>query len=125
MNTISSAPSASQPPLAFRRSTLAYKPGLARNRWNLAFTGLAAVFSLIAVLPLVLVLAYVLIKGGSLISLQLLTSLPPAPGLEGGGIGNAILGTVVVILIVSFIAILVGVGGGIYLVKYFFLGFFV
>ena len=118
MNTISSAPSASQPPVAFRRSSLAYKAGLARNRWNLAFTGLAAVFSLIAVLPLVLVLAYVLIKGGSLISLQLLTSLPPAPGLDGGGIGNAILGTLLVTVIASLIAIPVGVGGGIYLAEY-------
>ena len=94
--------------MAFRRSSLAYKAGLARNRWNLAFAGLAAVFSLIAVLPLVLVLGYVLIKGGSLISLQLLTSLPPAPGLDGGGIGNAILGTLLVTVIASLIAIPVG-----------------
>jgi phosphate transport system permease protein len=69
-------------------------------------------------LPLVLVLAYVLFKGGSLISANLLTQLPPAPGLEGGGIGNAILGTVIVTLIASLIAIPVGVGGGIYLAEY-------
>jgi phosphate transport system permease protein len=107
-----------QPSLQFRRSSLRYRPGLARNRWNLAYTALAALFAAIAVLPLVLVLGYVLFKGGSLISLQLLTQLPPAPGLEGGGIGNAILGTFLVTVIASLIAIPVGVGGGIFLAEY-------
>ena len=102
----------------FQRFSLRYRPDLARNRWNLAFTLLAGVFALIAVLPLVLVLAYVLFKGGSLITASLLTQLPPAPGLEGGGIGNAIQGTIVVTLIASLIAIPVGVGGGIYLAEF-------
>ena len=102
----------------FRRSSLRFTPTLSRNRWNLLFTLVAAGFALIAVLPLVLVLVYVLIKGGSLLSLSLLTQLPPPPGLEGGGIGNAIVGTIVVTLIASLIAIPVGVGGGIYLAEY-------
>ncbi len=61
----------------------------------------AGLFALIAVIPLVLVLGYVLFMGGSLISAQLLTELPPPPGLDGGGIGNAILGTIIVTLIAS------------------------
>ena len=56
-------------------------------------------FSTIAVLPLILVLLYVLIQGGRLISIGLFTQLPPAPGLDGGGIGNALIGTVVVTLL--------------------------
>jgi len=99
-------------------SSLRFSPSLPRNRWNSFFSAIAALFSLIAVLPLVLVLGYVLFKGGSLISAQLLTQLPPAPGLEGGGIGNAILGTILVTLIASLIAIPVGVGGGVYLAEY-------
>ena len=102
----------------FQRSTLTYSSGLPRNRWNLFCTSLAGLFAAIAVLPLVLVLVYVLIKGGSLITAQLLTQLPPAPGLAGGGIGNAIVGTIVVTLVASLIAIPVGVGGGIYLAEY-------
>jgi phosphate transport system permease protein len=100
------------------RSSLRYRAALPRNRRNTIFTVVASLFSLVAVLPLVLVLAYVLIKGGSLISLQLLTLLPPPPGLAGGGIGNAILGTCVVTLMASLIAIPVGVGGGIFLAEY-------
>ena len=98
--------------------SLHFRASLPRNRWNSFFSLLAALFAVIAVIPLVLVLAYVLIKGGSLISAQLLTDLPPPPGLDGGGICNAILGTLVVTLIASLVAIPVGVGGGIYLAEY-------
>ena len=100
------------------RLTLHYDPGLKRNRFNQIANAIAATFSAVAVIPLFLVLIYVLIQGGRLLSLQLLTELPPAPGLEGGGIGNAIIGTIVVTLIASLIAIPVGVGGGVYLSEY-------
>ena len=98
--------------------SLQFKASLPRNRWNSFFSVVAGLFALIAVIPLVLVLGYVLFMGGSLISAQLLTELPPPPGLDGGGIGNAILGTIIVTLIASLIAIPVGVGGGIYLAEY-------
>ena len=97
---------------------LSYKPRAARNVGSRVLTVVAAIFSGIAVLPLVLVLGYVLIKGGSTISLNLLTELPPPPGLEGGGIANAIVGTLVVTLVAALIAIPVGVGGGIFLAEY-------
>jgi phosphate transport system permease protein len=99
-------------------SSLHYKPALLRNRLNALATVVAGVFAAIAVLPLVLVLAHVLVQGGRLLSLRLFTELPPAPGLEGGGIGNAMLGTLIVTLLSSAIAIPVGVGGGIYLAEY-------
>jgi phosphate transport system permease protein len=102
----------------FQRSSLTLQRGLARNRWNQLFTLVAALFTALAVLPLVVVLAYVLIKGGTLISLQLLTELPPPPGLDGGGIGNAIIGTLLVTLIAALIAVPVGVGAGVYLAEY-------
>ena len=97
---------------------LSYQPRAARNVGSRVLTVVAAIFSGIAVLPLVLVLGYVLIKGGSTISLNLLTELPPPPGLEGGGIANAIVGTLVVTLVAALIAIPVGVGGGIFLAEY-------
>lgn len=98
--------------------SLHFRASLPRNRWNTFFSLLAGLFALIAVIPLVLVLGYVLFMGGSLISAQLLTELPPPPGLDGGGIGNAIVGTIIVTLIASLVAIPVGVGGGIYLAEY-------
>lgn len=97
---------------------LSYKPGLGRNINSRVLTVIAGIFSAIAVLPLLLVLGYILLKGASKISLTLLTELPPPPGLEGGGIGNAILGTLVVTIIAGLVAIPVGVGGGIFLAEY-------
>ncbi|QBE69076.1 Phosphate transport system permease protein PstA [Synechococcus sp. WH 8101] len=97
---------------------LSYKPGLQRNLLSRLLTLIAGLFSAICVLPLVLVLAYVLIMGGGKISLALFTQLPPPPGLEGGGIGNAIIGTIIVSIIAGLIAIPVGVGGGIFLAEY-------
>jgi phosphate transport system permease protein len=115
--TSTTSPLPAQQP-SFSRSSLRLNSSLARNRWNQFFTVVAAVFAVMAVLPLVLVLGYVLVKGGTLLSIRLLTELPPPPGLDGGGIGNAIIGTIVVTLVASLIAIPVGVGGGIYLAEY-------
>ena len=97
---------------------LSYKPALSRNISSRILTILSGLFAGIAVLPLILVLGYVLVKGASKISITLLTELPPPPGLEGGGIGNAIVGTFVVTMIAGLVAIPVGVGGGIYLAEY-------
>ena len=97
---------------------LSYKPALSRNISSRILTILSGLFAGIAVLPLILVLGYVLVRGASKISITLLRELPPPPGLEGGGIGNAIVGTFVVTMIAGLVAIPVGVGGGIYLAEY-------
>jgi len=118
MITPESATGETSAPVAFIRNNLFYDPSLKRNRFNGFFNVLAVVFASIAVLPLILVLAYVLVKGGGLIRPSLFTSLPPAPGSTGGGIGNALLGTLIVTMLASLIAIPVGVGGGIFLAEY-------
>ena len=100
------------------RPDLSYKPALGRNISSRILTIISGLFAGVAVLPLILVLGYVLIRGASKINITLLTELPPPPGLEGGGIGNAIIGTIVVTTIAALVAIPVGVGGGIYLAEY-------
>lgn len=102
----------------FDRRPLTFNSSLKRNRINRLLTAIAALFSAIAVLPLVLVLAYVLYKGGEMLSFALFTELPPPPGLDGGGIGNAIVGTLVVTFVASCVAIPIGVGGGVFLNEY-------
>ena len=99
-------------------SDLSYKPLQRRNISSRSLSFLAALFAAIAVLPLILVLGYVLVQGGRRISLALLTQLPPPPGLEDGGIANAIVGTLVVTAIAALFAVPVGVGGGIFLAEY-------
>lgn len=102
----------------FERRPLQFDPGLRRNRINRMLTVMSALFAAVAVLPLVLVLLYVLLQGGRLLSLRLFLELPPAPGMAGGGIGNAVLGTIVVTLLATLITVPIGVGGGVYLSEY-------
>ena len=97
---------------------LNYKTWEKRNIVSRLLSVLAGLFSIVCVLPLIAVLAYILIKGMSTLSLDLFTQLPPPPGGEGGGFGNAIVGSIIVTLIAALIAIPIGVGGGIYLAEY-------
>ena len=103
------------------KNSLYYNKNIKRNIAGMLLTTLSSAFALISIVPLFLVLIYVLIKGGSQINLSLITNLPEPPGYDmntAGGIGNAILGTVLVTLIASLISIPIGVGGGIYLCEY-------
>ncbi len=99
------------PDLRFRRRNV-------RNIIDLILTLIAALFAIVAVLPLLFVLAYVLKEGASKFSLDLFLLEQPAPGLDGGGIGNAIQGSLIVTAIASAFAIPIGIGGGIFLAEY-------
>ncbi len=76
------------------------------------FCGLLAV---LAAVPLVSVLYMLIVRGSARLSFALFTELPPAAGVHGGGIGNAIVGTLLVVLIAAVISIPVGVLSGVYL----------
>jgi phosphate transport system permease protein len=85
---------------------------------NVAFSVLIAVMAFVALLPLFSVLAMLLVQGGQRLSLALFVELPPAAGMEGGGIGNAILGTLLMVGIASFIAVPVGILGAVYTAEF-------
>lgn len=97
---------------------LSYKSWRKRNISSRLLSFLAGVFACMAVLPLIAVLIYILIKGAASLNIDLFTQLPPPPGGSGGGVGNAILGSIVVTAIATMLAIPIGVGGGIYLAEY-------
>ena len=87
----------------------------ARLRGDKAFLGGILAISLVAVLPLVLILAFVIVRGASSINWQFLTELPKPMGETGGGISNAIVGTVILIFVASVISIPLGILAGIFL----------
>lgn len=68
-----------------------------------------------ALLPLFLILTDVFRKGFRVINWQFLTSMPKATGESGGGIANAIVGTVLLIGIASVLAVPLGIAAGVYL----------
>ncbi|MBJ7899699.1 MAG: phosphate ABC transporter permease PstA [Cyanobacteria bacterium RI_101] len=89
-----------------------------RTLVGLAMTGVAGACLLLTLIPLFAVLIYVTIQGVSRINLDLFTKLPPPPGLSGGGVANAIMGTLIVVSIAVAIAVPIGVLAAIYLSEF-------
>ena len=75
------------------------------------------VVALVAAVPLVSVLYMLIVHGGARLSLDLFTELPPAGFELGGGFGNAIVGTVVMVAIASVISVPIGVLAAAYLAE--------
>jgi len=77
------------------------------------------VFSTILVLILLGSMLYTIIfKGISVINIDFLTKLPTPVGEAGGGFGNAIQGSIIVVGIASIIGIPLGLTAGMYLAEY-------
>ncbi len=87
----------------------------ARLRGDSAFRGLVLGLSLLATVPLVLILLFIVVRGASSINWQFLTELPKPIGEAGGGISNAIVGTVILVAVASIISIPLGIFAGIFL----------
>ncbi|MGZ8995051.1 MAG: phosphate ABC transporter permease PstA [Rhodospirillales bacterium] len=80
-------------------------------------TGFTWLIALIAAVPLFSVLYMLIVEGGSRLSLELFTELPPAGFEMGGGFGNAIVGTLVMVGIATLISVPVGILAAAYLAE--------
>jgi phosphate transport system permease protein len=89
-----------------------------RSLFDLMLTGLAFALAALAMLPLFSVLLMLITRGGPVLSLDLFTELPPAAGMVGGGIGNAILGTLIVVSIAASLSIPIGILAAVYLAEF-------
>ncbi|MFH7027799.1 MAG: phosphate ABC transporter permease PstA [Heteroscytonema crispum UTEX LB 1556] len=89
-----------------------------RTLFNTVMTGVAILCGLLALLPLLAVLSYVIIQGFSTLSPSIFTELPPPPLRKGGGFGNAILGTLLMVGIAALISVPFGVLAAIYLTEF-------
>lgn len=79
--------------------------------------GLTYAAAAAATLPLVFILTYLIIKGATSLNLDFFTRLPPPPGATGGGMGNAIVGTLLLVGIAVSIGLPIGIGSGLYLAE--------
>lgn len=80
-------------------------------------TTLTAACAVLAIGILVLILGYIAVRGVSSLSLQFLIDTPKPVG-EGGGIGNAILGSFLMTGIASLVGLPIGIAAGVYLAEY-------
>jgi len=76
-----------------------------------------SVVTLAALVPLFSVVWMLVFKGGQNLSLAVFTQLPPAPMEEGGGFGNAILGTLFMVAIATLISLPIGVLSAVFLAQ--------
>jgi phosphate transport system permease protein len=74
--------------------------------------------SVLAMVPLVSVLWMLLRLGIERLGPALFTQLPPAAGMEGGGIGNALLGTLRVVAIATLISVPFSILAAVWLAEY-------
>jgi phosphate transport system permease protein len=95
-----------------------YSSAKRRRLTDLAVRLFAQVASLLALGALVWILFEVLRRGGSALSLSLLTKGPTPPGVPGGGFGNAVLGSLLMTFLATVIGVPLGLLAGIYLAEY-------
>jgi phosphate transport system permease protein len=83
-----------------------------------AMTGVAFLTVILVLAPLFAIFAYLVYRGIGSINLAFLTQTPKPVGEAGGGMANAIVGSMVILALASIIGVPVGVGAGIYLAEY-------
>ncbi|MFZ0573849.1 MAG: phosphate ABC transporter permease PstA [Candidatus Cybelea sp.] len=77
--------------------------------------GLALVCAIIGAASLLVILCYVIVQGAGALNRDFLTQLPHPVGVPGGGVGNGILGTFIILGIAIAMAVPIGLLTAIYL----------
>ncbi|HEX5705671.1 MAG TPA: phosphate ABC transporter permease PstA [Pyrinomonadaceae bacterium] len=88
-----------------------------RRATSYVMTSLTAACALFAVVVLLLILGYIAVRGVTSLSPQFLTDIPRPIG-EGGGIGNAIAGSLVLLALASVMGMPLGIAVGVYLAEF-------
>jgi phosphate transport system permease protein len=93
--------------------------GLLRRRaTSIAMITVTCIAATLAVVPLVVILAYLMKQGAGAVSLDFFTHMPKPVGEAGGGMANAIVGTLILIGIAAAFGLPIGIGAGLYLAEH-------
>ena len=95
-----------------RRRSLA-----ARRFVSGVMSGLMGLAAILATLPLIFLLTHLVREGASAIDINFFTKMPTPVGVAGGGLANAIVGTLILVGIAAAIGLPVGIGAGLYLAE--------
>jgi phosphate transport system permease protein len=94
------------------------RPATGRRLTDLAVSIWAGASALLGILILFWILYVVLARGLGAINWAFFTQLPTPPGIMGGGLANAIVGTLVLTAVATLIAVPAGLMAGIYLAEF-------
>ena len=103
---------------SFPERSLTRAPMSQRTLFNTVMTVIAFTCGVLALVPLLAVLSYVIIQGFGSLSPSVFFELPPKALQKGGGFGNAILGTLLMVGIAALISIPFGVLAAIYITEF-------
>ncbi len=80
--------------------------------------GIAAACTAAVLAPLVLIVGYLVSKGITSVNLDFFTQLPKPVGETGGGMANAVVGTLTLIMLACVFGLPIGIGAGVFLAEY-------
>jgi len=89
-----------------------------RRTMNVVALAGAWLCAAIVILPLALIVWHLLARGVPGLNLAFFTHMPKPVGESGGGMANAIVGTLILVAIGAVIAVPIGVGAGVWLAEY-------
>ncbi len=89
-----------------------------RRRSSALMMGVVCFLGVLAVLPLLFILGHIVVRGFSAMSTTFLVRLPSPAGIAGGGMGNAVAGTLILVAIASVIGLPIGLGAGLFLAEH-------
>jgi phosphate transport system permease protein len=98
-----------------QRLSLDRRPFELRALTSGLLTGLTWGIAILGSIPLFSVIIMLVAEGGARLDIEALTALPPAGFEMGGGFGNAIIGTLVMVAIATAISVPLGLLAAIYL----------
>jgi phosphate transport system permease protein len=81
-------------------------------------TGAAILAVILVLAPLAGIFGYLVYMGIGSLNLAFFTHVPAPPGEAGGGMANAIAGTVYILFLASIAGVPIGIGAGIFLAEY-------
>lgn len=89
-----------------------------RRGVSAVMVGLTYVAAALATLPLLFIIIHIAKLGAGAISVDLFTKMPQPVGEPGGGMANAIVGTLILIGIAAAVGVPIGIGAGLYLAEH-------
>jgi phosphate transport system permease protein len=117
VNSPTPAGSAKRQPVMIDMKLLEKSLRRPRAAFSFFMSALVGLMTITALVPLFSVVIMLIVRGGEKLSLSVFTELPPSAFELGGGFGNAILGTVVMVGIAALISVPFGILAAVFLAE--------
>lgn len=88
-----------------------------RNTKSVLYKSLIVFLAFLVTLPLIAILLFIIKQGAAQVNWNFLTAVPKPVGETGGGIANALIGSVILVFMAAIIAVPIGILVGIYLAE--------